>query len=161
MRCLADAAVAVEVEAREVDQPVTDDEELRSPYVHEGVLDLIGAWAHDALALAVPQQLLCRPDCAGLCPVCGESLNDAAAGRARPPARAGPALGEAARASQVATIPRRHGRPEEENLLAAARQAPRHAQGRQAAPQRVPALPQPATAASRLPGLRHLRRAAR
>jgi uncharacterized protein len=79
MRCLADAAVAVEVEAREVDQPVSEDEELRSPYVHEGVLD-IGAWAHDALALALPQQLLCRPDCAGLCPVCGESLNDVPAG---------------------------------------------------------------------------------
>ena len=36
----------------------------------------IGALAHDALALALPQQLLCRADCAGLCPVCGESLND-------------------------------------------------------------------------------------
>jgi uncharacterized protein len=33
-------------------------------------------WANDALVLALPDQLLCRPDCAGLCPVCGESLND-------------------------------------------------------------------------------------
>ena len=57
----------------------TDDEELRSPYVAEGELDL-DAWAHDALVLAMPQQLLCRPDCAGLCPVCGESLNDAEPG---------------------------------------------------------------------------------
>ena len=24
-----------------------------------------------------PTRILCRPDCAGLCPVCGESLNDA------------------------------------------------------------------------------------
>jgi uncharacterized protein len=79
MRCLADARVAVAVEAREVDQPGTDDEELRSPYVSEGELDL-AAWAHDALVLALPQQLLCRTDCAGLCPVCGESLNDAAPG---------------------------------------------------------------------------------
>ncbi len=76
MRCLADARVPIAVEAREVDQPGTDDEELRSPYVNEGELDL-AAWAHDALVLALPQQLLCRPDCAGLCPVCGESLNDA------------------------------------------------------------------------------------
>ena len=75
MRCLEPARIAVEVEAREVDQPGTDDEELRSPYVTEGELDLT-RWAHDALALALPQQLLCRPDCAGLCPVCGESLND-------------------------------------------------------------------------------------
>ena len=76
MRCLDAARVAIEVDAREVDQPSSRDEELLSPYVSEGVLD-VTAWARDALALALPQQLLCRPDCAGLCPVCGESLNDA------------------------------------------------------------------------------------
>ena len=79
MRCLADAGVGVEVDAREVDQPSTQDEELLSPYVTEGELDL-RAWAHDALALALPAQVLCRPDCKGLCPVCGESLNDAEPG---------------------------------------------------------------------------------
>jgi uncharacterized protein len=76
MRCLADASVSVDVEAREVDQPGTTDEELRSPYVEDGVVDL-DSWAHDALALALPSKLLCREDCAGLCPVCGETLNDA------------------------------------------------------------------------------------
>jgi uncharacterized protein len=76
MRCLADADVPVEVDAREVDQPPSDDEELRSPYVEGDELEL-SQWAHDALALALPIQLLCRPDCAGLCPVCGASLNDA------------------------------------------------------------------------------------
>ena len=79
VRCLEPARVTVEVEAREVDQPGTDDEELRSPYVTDGELDL-NAWAHDSLVLEMPQRLLCRPDCAGLCPVCGESLNDAAPG---------------------------------------------------------------------------------
>ena len=79
MRCLAPARVRVEVEAREIDQPGTDDEELRSPYVSEGILDLT-AWGHDALALALPQRILCRPDCAGLCAICGESLNDAEPG---------------------------------------------------------------------------------
>ena len=54
----------------------TDDEELRSPYVGDDELDL-GRWAHDATILALPARFLCRPDCAGLCPVCGESLNDA------------------------------------------------------------------------------------
>lgn len=78
MRCLADAHVPVEVDAREVDQ-ASDDEELQSPYVEAEELD-VGGWAHDALALALPGQLLCRPDCAGLCPVCGESLNDAEPG---------------------------------------------------------------------------------
>lgn len=76
MRCLDAAAVEAEVDAREVDQANTDDEELRSPYVDDDELDL-GRWAHDAAVLALPTQILCRPDCAGLCPVCGESLNDA------------------------------------------------------------------------------------
>ncbi len=76
MRCLADAEVPVEVDAREVDQPDAEDEELRSPYIEGDELDL-STWAHDALALALPLQLLCRPDCRGLCPVCGASLNDA------------------------------------------------------------------------------------
>ena len=76
MRCLEDATVETEVDAREVDQSDTDDEELRSPYVTEDELDL-GRWAHDAAVLALPTQIFCRPDCAGLCPVCGESLNDA------------------------------------------------------------------------------------
>lgn len=76
MRCLEPAAVETEVDAREVDQAGTEDEELRSPYVAEDRLDL-GRWAHDAAVLAIPTRILCRPDCAGLCPICGESLNDA------------------------------------------------------------------------------------
>jgi uncharacterized protein len=59
--------------AREVSQP-GEGEELQSPYVRDGVLDLRG-WARDALALTVPGQVLCRADCAGLCPVCGVDLN--------------------------------------------------------------------------------------
>ncbi len=76
MRCLEEAALDATADAREVFQENTEDEELRSPYVEDDELDL-GRWAHDAAALALPAQLLCRPDCAGLCPVCGESLNDA------------------------------------------------------------------------------------
>jgi uncharacterized protein len=76
VRCLEDAVTEVRIDAREVDQPPTEDEELRSPYVSGGELD-VGRWANDALVLALPSQPLCRPDCAGLCPVCGESLNDA------------------------------------------------------------------------------------
>lgn len=79
MRCLEPAALELEVEAREVDQAATDDEELRSPYVVDDELD-ISRWAHDATLLAMPTTLLCRPDCLGLCPVCGESLNDAEPG---------------------------------------------------------------------------------
>jgi len=77
VRCLADARTSVDVDAREVDQPGGSEEEgLMSPYVDGDELD-VGAWAHDALALAMPEKFLCRPDCRGLCPVCGAPLNDA------------------------------------------------------------------------------------
>jgi DUF177 domain-containing protein len=76
MRCLEPGAPRFGIEAREVSQPGAEGEELTSPYLDEGVLD-VQAWARDALALALPQQLLCREDCAGLCPVCGVDLNKA------------------------------------------------------------------------------------
>jgi uncharacterized protein len=76
MRCLEDADPVFQIDAREVSQPGGGDE-LSSPYVSEaGELDIAG-WAHDALALAVPDQILCRPECAGLCAICGENLNTA------------------------------------------------------------------------------------
>jgi DUF177 domain-containing protein len=76
MRCLEEATVEVDVDSREVHQPSGGDEDLESPYVDGDQLDL-AAWAHDALVLAAPAQLLCRPECLGLCPICGEPLNDA------------------------------------------------------------------------------------
>jgi uncharacterized protein len=75
MRCLQDAAPSIEVDAREVDRP-GGGEELSSPYVSDEVLD-VAAWAHDALALSIPTQVLCREGCAGLCPECAANLNEA------------------------------------------------------------------------------------
>ncbi len=97
MRCLEPAAPSVTVDAREVWQPnearahggeasgrgrqnhEPESDDLLSPYVEEGVLDL-HSWARDALALALPANILCREDCAGLCPVCGVNLNEAGPG---------------------------------------------------------------------------------
>jgi len=73
MRCLEPAAPVLEVDAREVDLPGGGDE-LDSPYITDEVLD-VAAWARDALALALGgEQVLCREDCGGLCPGCGEKL---------------------------------------------------------------------------------------
>ena len=74
MRCLSAAHPSFHVDAREVDQPGGGDE-MSSPYMHEEELDL-RSWARDALALALPAQIVCRDDCAGLCPQCGKNLND-------------------------------------------------------------------------------------
>jgi uncharacterized protein len=83
MRCLKEAAPTVEVDAREVDRPGSG-EELESPYVQKEVLDL-KAWARDAFALSVPTQVVCREDCAGLCPVCAADLNEEGPGHRHEP----------------------------------------------------------------------------
>jgi uncharacterized protein len=75
MRCLEAAGPEFQVDAREISQP-GQGEELESPYLQDEVLD-IAAWARDALALSLPEKLLCRDDCAGLCAVCGTDLNQA------------------------------------------------------------------------------------
>ncbi|HEY7633449.1 MAG TPA: DUF177 domain-containing protein [Thermoleophilaceae bacterium] len=78
MRCLEAASSTIDVDAREVDQPgAGDDDELTSPYVSRDELDL-RAWSRDALALALPSQIVCKEECRGLCPICGENLNEAA-----------------------------------------------------------------------------------
>jgi uncharacterized protein len=73
-RCLEDAELALQLRLREYEatKPESDDE--RTEYLEDDRLDL-SAWAHDAIALALPETILCRDDCAGLCPVCGKDLN--------------------------------------------------------------------------------------
>jgi uncharacterized protein len=74
-RCLTDTVVTTPVRAREYQATSGGDtDELRSPYVDDARLDL-SAWARDAIALSLPDKILCRPDCAGLCPVCGKDRN--------------------------------------------------------------------------------------
>lgn len=75
MRCLGNAELDRDVVAREFFDPdAPDGDELRSDYVVRDHLQL-STWARDAVALELPDQILCRPDCAGLCPVCGKDLN--------------------------------------------------------------------------------------
>jgi uncharacterized protein len=75
MRCLAPAGVDVDIDAQEYEARDSEGEdELRSEYVVDGELD-VGAWARDLIALGVPDRILCRSDCAGLCTVCGKDLN--------------------------------------------------------------------------------------
>jgi uncharacterized protein len=77
MRCLGHADVDVLVRAREFHDPSAPvGDERRSDYVADDRLD-VSAWARDAIALELPEQILCRPECLGLCPVCGKDLNEA------------------------------------------------------------------------------------
>jgi uncharacterized protein len=75
MRCLEDAVVDIHVDAQEYHSADRRaDEQLRSAYVTDDRLEL-STWARDAIALELPEQILCRSDCAGLCSVCGRNLN--------------------------------------------------------------------------------------
>jgi uncharacterized protein len=76
MRCLQDAAVDVDVDSREYHATADGaPSDMQSEYVVEGELQL-SQWARDSIATALPDQILCRRECAGLCPVCGKDLND-------------------------------------------------------------------------------------
>lgn len=74
MRCLEEASLALAIDASEYQATRPDSEELSTPYVADDLLDL-SAWARDAVALALPDRILCHPDCAGLCAGCGANLN--------------------------------------------------------------------------------------
>jgi DUF177 domain-containing protein len=75
-RCLEDAVLELPIAGREYQATSPGDaEELTTQYVTDDRLDLAG-WARDAIALELPDKILCRPDCTGLCPVCGRNLND-------------------------------------------------------------------------------------
>jgi uncharacterized protein len=74
-RCLDEAALEFPIAAREYQATNPDgSDELHNPYLRDDNLDL-AAWSRDALALTLPDKILCREDCAGLCSVCGKDLN--------------------------------------------------------------------------------------
>ncbi len=75
VRCLALATLDLHIVAHEYQdsQPVPGDT-FSTVYAEDDVLDL-SQWAHDEVALALPEQILCKAGCVGLCPTCGRDLN--------------------------------------------------------------------------------------
>jgi uncharacterized protein len=76
-RCLEEAAVPVSIDAREyqADHPEKGAEaEEVCDYLEGDNLD-VATWAADAIVLTLPHKILCREECAGLCPSCGTNLN--------------------------------------------------------------------------------------
>jgi uncharacterized protein len=78
-RCLEPAYLVLDVRSSEYHdaRAAADDEELRCEYIADDQLD-IERWAHDSLVFALPDKILCRDDCAGLCPHCGIRLEPGA-----------------------------------------------------------------------------------
>lgn len=85
-RCLEPVAVPLAFEVEEVYAPtidivtgksVTPDEEDRALWIDaRHILDLAEVLRQDVL-LTMPLNVLCRDDCRGLCPMCGQNLNQA------------------------------------------------------------------------------------
>ncbi len=76
-RCLTDVAHPVDVELSLLfseDPDAADDPSVYPLAPAAPVIDL-GEAIREELALAIPAYLLCREDCAGLCPRCGADLN--------------------------------------------------------------------------------------
>ncbi len=73
-RCLANVptALTVAVEELYISQPETDAEFTIG---EDGVLDLAPLLRQEII-LETPSSVLCKPDCAGLCPECGQNLNE-------------------------------------------------------------------------------------
>ncbi len=74
-RCLETARLVVSVDAREIHDPASSDDELKSDFVDDDLVLDVNAWAQEAMGLEFPQRLLCVDDCKGLCPQCGANLN--------------------------------------------------------------------------------------
>ena len=74
-RCLGDAVLEVPIRAREYQAVVARRRGAADALPRRRPARRLG-WARDAVALALPDKILCRPDCAGLCPECGKNLND-------------------------------------------------------------------------------------
>lgn len=83
-RCLEPVAVMLGFDLEEVYTPtldivtgktVTPEEEDQALWIDERhILDLAEVLRQDTL-IAMPQHVLCREDCRGLCPSCGQNLN--------------------------------------------------------------------------------------
>jgi uncharacterized protein len=88
-RCLSQARIAVDVDARDFaafgrDPDAPYDEDLDCEYLDGDALDVTGM-ARDAIIDRLPSPILCRDDCAGLCPTCGGDLNAGPCGCPPPP----------------------------------------------------------------------------
>ena len=67
---------------RDIKSPdvVSNDEEDDEMPEMEGYQLNVETLVYDEILLNWPMKILCRPDCKGVCPVCGRNLNDGECG---------------------------------------------------------------------------------
>jgi uncharacterized protein len=83
-RCLEPVEERVDIDVVELFRPAdAEDTEPGYTIVDEAIeLDTL---LHDAIVMAVPLRVLCRENCAGLCPVCGTDRNETDCGHDQSP----------------------------------------------------------------------------
>jgi uncharacterized protein len=81
-RCLAPvtAPVAAKIGALFSQEAVASDDPDTYPVARDATLIDVRAAVREELILALPQYVLCREDCRGLCPRCGKDLNSGPCG---------------------------------------------------------------------------------
>ncbi|WP_066683314.1 YceD family protein [Christensenella intestinihominis] len=77
-RCLDDMKTEISYRFDELFFRVGTQEE--EEYTYEGDVLSLDKMVYDAIILSLPHQLLCKDDCKGICPVCGQNLNDGPCG---------------------------------------------------------------------------------
>lgn len=75
-RCLKEFTGVTEAEVVEKFYPAGADNIENDAFVYDSDVIDITEPLREGLLLAEPMQALCKPDCRGLCPVCGADLND-------------------------------------------------------------------------------------
>ncbi len=75
-RCLKDFTGVAKAEVVEKFYPASAENIENDAFVYDSDVIDITEPLREGLLLAEPMQALCKPDCRGLCPVCGADLND-------------------------------------------------------------------------------------
>ncbi len=75
-RCLKEFTTELEAEVVEKFYPAGSEHIENDAFVYDSDVIDITEPLREGLLLAEPMQALCKPDCRGLCPVCGADLNE-------------------------------------------------------------------------------------
>jgi len=80
-RCLSEVSTTLElIFDRLVTAPGVEDEEADDLSFMEGYQLDVEAFVHNEILVNWPAKILCKEDCKGICPVCGQNLNLGACG---------------------------------------------------------------------------------
>lgn len=76
-RCLSPVSLQIEETFSHVivTETVSDENDAEYLLAPDAMLDMAETVMED-LRLSLPTRILCRPDCRGLCPLCGKNLNE-------------------------------------------------------------------------------------